>query len=390
MTSPPAKEKIFIHLNSTFFLTGENLFYKIYCLNAETNTLSKISKISYVELVAKNKNVVFSHKIRLESGLGQGDFFIPASLVSGNYKLIAYTQWMRNEGENYFFQSDIFIINPFQSNQNDIIDNNDIDSLLTQNNVKKQSFNNKDNFKKNVFVEMALKKKEFTNREKVVIKINSLKDNKAFGDYSISIRKIENNIQIPPRQSVKNYFSFYSKQIKSNSKINKHYFFLPELRGELISGRVFNKNSKTPSPNVKIAMSIPGKNFILKFSTTNQEGVFYFYINKKYKNPDFLFQILDNKTDNLELVIDIPKSINYNNLQFANYKITKKVKESILKHTIYNQIENAYLSVKPNPIIEQKAVPPFFANEIDLDYYLDDYTRFPTLKETILEVIDQV
>ncbi len=47
------QETIFIHFNSTLLLTGEYLYYKVYCLNTETNYLSDLSKMAYVELIGK-------------------------------------------------------------------------------------------------------------------------------------------------------------------------------------------------------------------------------------------------------------------------------------------------------------------------------------------------
>ena len=112
------QENIFVHQNATVLLTGEFLYYKIYCRNEQDQKLSNISKIAYIELVGTDKKPVFIHKIRLKSGLGEGDFFIPKSIPSGNYKLIAYTQWLRNFGESHFFQSNILILNPYINDQN--------------------------------------------------------------------------------------------------------------------------------------------------------------------------------------------------------------------------------------------------------------------------------
>ena len=88
------KENIFVHYNTSLLFAGEYLYYKVYCLNATHNQLSKLSKVAYVELISEDKQKVFRHKISLKNGLGQGDFFISTSIPSGNYKIIAYTQWM--------------------------------------------------------------------------------------------------------------------------------------------------------------------------------------------------------------------------------------------------------------------------------------------------------
>ena len=88
------QEKVFVHYNTNLLFSGEYLYYRVYCFDANSNELSSLSKIAYVELVGEDKISVFKHKVRLNEGLGQGDYFIPTSVPSGNYKLIAYTQWM--------------------------------------------------------------------------------------------------------------------------------------------------------------------------------------------------------------------------------------------------------------------------------------------------------
>ncbi len=50
-------------------------------------------------------------KTALEKGSGDGSFFLPATLATGNYTIRAYTNWMKNYGANYFFEKKITIIN---------------------------------------------------------------------------------------------------------------------------------------------------------------------------------------------------------------------------------------------------------------------------------------
>jgi len=382
------QEKIYTHINTTFLLTGEYLYYKIYCHNAETNNLTEISKIAYIELIGSDKNLIFKHKIRLNSGLGQGDFFISSSIPSGNYKLLVYTQWMRNNGENFFFQNDISIINPFQENQKIILDFNQI-----ENNLQPSITANKnviDTSLKNEYVALTLKTKAYANREKVFLKINSLKNIESYGNYSISVRKIDDDIQIPIRSTTSDYVFGRKKNIKSTIQLDNENLYLPELRGELISGSVFFKDTKTPASNKKVALSIPGKNYLFKISTTNNSGVFYFNLEKEYKNTDMVIQVVDERSNELKITVNNQTSLNYNDLKFSNFKITSNAKNSILNHSINNQIENAYSSIKSNITKAPKLSTPFYTDEIDLEYFLNDYTRFSTIKETIIEVIDQV
>jgi len=376
-------EKIFIHHNTSFLLTGEYLYYKVYCLNVETGTLSNISKIAYVELVGIDKSSFFKHKIRLESGLGQGDFFIPASLPSGNYKLIAYTQWMRNGGKNRFFQDDISIVNPFQENQKAILEVNELTDTL-------QVISDKADVDNAIFssdfVNLKLDTNSFTNREKVSLTVNSLKDERSFGNFSISVRKID-PIKIPTRLTTNTYMSLYAKKLEPLK--NNGTFYLPELRGEILSGKVLFRDTESPASKIRVALSIPGKEYLSKMASTNDSGIFFFNLDKEYINDNATIQVVNNKRENFKISMNHHESIDYGNLVFNDFKITPKMKDFILQQSINNQIENAYFSVKPHSIDTTQPLIPFYKARAK-EYLLDDYTRFPSIKETVVEVIENV
>lgn len=382
------QEKIFVHHNTTFLLTGEYLYYKIYCMNANTNNLSDLSKIAYVELVGTDKLSVFKHKIKLNKGLGQGDFLIPTKIPSGNYKLVAYTQWMKNSEQNQFFQSDISIINPFQENQSSILEKNQPVTIqnLNHNIENTENTNISSDSEGNEYLDINLNSNSFKNREKVILTIKSLKNNLSDGNYSISVRKID-TLQIPKRPTTNNFMSLYP-QISSNS-ISNTSIYLPELRGELIKGKLLYNDTKLAASNIKVALSIQGKQSIFKIATTNDSGIFYFNVKEEYDNPYAIIQVINNEKNNFNIMVDGHSSINYENLDFYNFKITPETKDYILKRSIYNQIENVYSIIKPNIIKSIDSLSPFYNSKAKV-YYLDDYTRFPTIKETVVEIIKEV
>lgn len=109
-------EYISTHTNTTVLVAGESLLFKIYCVNQSSNTLSQLSKVAYFELVDSDRKTIVQNKILLENGTGQGDYFIPTTIASGNYKLIAYTALMLNNDSLNFSQTDFIIVNPFEKN----------------------------------------------------------------------------------------------------------------------------------------------------------------------------------------------------------------------------------------------------------------------------------
>ena len=97
------QEKIHLHMDKPYYAIGDNIWFKAYVVTAEKNELSDLSKILYVELINDKDSVKQSIALPLEMGLAWGDFSLTDSLKEGNYRIRAYTNWMRNFGEEYFF-----------------------------------------------------------------------------------------------------------------------------------------------------------------------------------------------------------------------------------------------------------------------------------------------
>ena len=378
------KESIFVHFNTSLLFVGEYIYYKLYCFNEQTSLFSDISKVAYLELVGENKNVIFKHKIILENGIGNGDFFIPSDVPSGNYKLIAYTNWLKNDGINSFFQNDITIINPYQSDQKAI---KEIPQDSASQNIyfkKDQPLYNADiNSHVSNKMSLSLNKTVFEKRDEVLLSITSLDSEILDGSYSLSIRKT-NTL---PAMSKKSVFDF--EMASENKPTNQNStFFLPELRGELIKGRVLNLADNMPIQNIKVALSIPNESYQFYYATTNEDGFFYINIDRKHNNTKGYIQVLDDKRDLYNIQLEEPNLIDYSNLDIKKYNLSSDMENLILERSIHNQIENAFFSFRPDSIVVTTNSIPFNESNI-ITYNLDEFTRFPTVSETFIEIINQ-
>ncbi|WP_276372516.1 hypothetical protein [Chryseolinea sp. H1M3-3] len=108
------QEKLYLHIDRDLYLTGENLWFKVYNVDGAIHHPMGISKVAYVEILDKDNKAVLQTKVALKSGEGAGALFLPASINSGNYQLRAYTQWMKNFSADYFFHKNISIVNSFR------------------------------------------------------------------------------------------------------------------------------------------------------------------------------------------------------------------------------------------------------------------------------------
>ncbi|MEO6329505.1 MAG: hypothetical protein ABIO55_11250 [Ginsengibacter sp.] len=105
------KEKIFVHTDKNFYVAGEIAWFKLYDVDASEHKPLELSKVAYVEIIDSANKPLLQAKIALHNSEGDGSFYLPFTLNSGNYKLRAYTRWMKNFDPGYFFEKDITIIN---------------------------------------------------------------------------------------------------------------------------------------------------------------------------------------------------------------------------------------------------------------------------------------
>jgi TonB-dependent SusC/RagA subfamily outer membrane receptor len=102
-------EKVHLHFDKPYYTLGDTIWFKAYAVN-ESNELSQLSKTLYVDLVDEQNVVKKSVRLPVTQGLAWSSIALKdSSLVAGNYRIHAYTNWMRNLGTAYAFNKAIKI-----------------------------------------------------------------------------------------------------------------------------------------------------------------------------------------------------------------------------------------------------------------------------------------
>jgi len=103
-------EKLYLQTDKPYYSMGDTLRFKAYLLNADYLTPTAQSGLLYVELddiSGKNAKRIM---VPVVSGLAWADIALDsAGVPNGTYTLRAYTNWMRNFGEDYIFKKTITI-----------------------------------------------------------------------------------------------------------------------------------------------------------------------------------------------------------------------------------------------------------------------------------------
>lgn len=103
------QEKVFLHLDKPYYVAGDTLWFKAYLQDAATHKIDSASRVLYVDLLNLETNQLIRHLSIPVLGTGMGSIALSDSLVQGNYTLRAYTNYMRNFSEEFFFHQKIKI-----------------------------------------------------------------------------------------------------------------------------------------------------------------------------------------------------------------------------------------------------------------------------------------
>ena len=106
-------QKIYLHLDKRTYFSHENIWFKAYLLNGTNLKPDTMSQHVYVELVNPFQQIIQTIRIKLKDGEGDGFFFLKDTVPEGPYEIRAYTNWMKNFGSEYFFNTTISIYNSY-------------------------------------------------------------------------------------------------------------------------------------------------------------------------------------------------------------------------------------------------------------------------------------
>jgi len=103
-------EKLYLQTDKPTYLSGDTLWFKAYLLEGPSLNAVTKSGILYVEVANDSNRVVSRMMLPVFDGLAAGQIALgEQEMPEGGYTLRAYTNWMRNFGETYMAQKQLYI-----------------------------------------------------------------------------------------------------------------------------------------------------------------------------------------------------------------------------------------------------------------------------------------
>jgi len=109
-------EKAYLQFDKPYYVLGDTIWFKAYLLNSFL-TASDKSGIINIDIANDGNKVIKQYKILAHNGLGWGNLSLDEreGFTPGTYTIHAYTNWMRNFGQEYFFSKSFYIADSGES-----------------------------------------------------------------------------------------------------------------------------------------------------------------------------------------------------------------------------------------------------------------------------------
>jgi hypothetical protein len=104
-----AIEKVYLHLDKSYYTAGEDIWFKAYLLDGRNHTPNTLSELVYVELIGPDSQIIDKRTLKTSTGSAAGVFKLSAKAKTGTYSLRGYTNYMRNFSASHFYTKQILV-----------------------------------------------------------------------------------------------------------------------------------------------------------------------------------------------------------------------------------------------------------------------------------------
>lgn len=368
MFAQPLPERIYVQTDKQMYLAGEPVWMKFFTTDSERLPMA-YSKIAYAELVS-DVTAVLQIKVELSGGVGAGRMLLPADLASGYYRLIAYTQYMRNEGVDVFFEKTIAVLNTFLSGYQP--ETQDLKPSIVSEQPETQD-------PKTETVSVRPDRETYATRMRGELTISGLPEN--IHTLSVSVAGKE---CIP---LIESDASLYHKNLIKKS-IAYSEDFLTEYEGHIVTGKLIHNQTGQPATNAAVSLpaglSFPTGDGIRFFSGQRTGTDEVRFCTSGISGAHEIATVIFRTDDQYRVDVQSPFVARHTPKAMPALQIHASHYDQLLDRSVALQLFR-YFSDDPSET--HSASPPHFKMKPTHTYRLDEYTRFTSMREIFVEFI---
>lgn len=366
-------ERIYVSTDKGVYVAGDLVWCSLFCLDVSgTPALSECSSIAYLELVS-SQGTAATGKIALVGGRGAGTLALPTTLPTGCYKLIAYTSCNRNEqGQGYLEGAKtLSVFNTLSTERvpggveiTDIQDTDAAESLRDP--VGGLSLQVNRRVRTGSVIPLFLRAG-------------------ADASVSVSVYRVD-DIAEPENPGIDGFLS----GLPAPGSVRITGDRLPDFDGEVIYASIAGKDrEKALSIAHPIALISAQGAASDTYASDFRDGKAVFFTNNIYGNRDLVCELtgLEDGTQcflHIEQPFLYPAVSGIPPLKIGEFQRTSLVERNLAMqafHASYADTLLQFLPKRENLLLRQ---------EDRRVYHLDDYVRFPTVEEVLVEIVPEL
>ena len=371
-------ERTYVCTDRHSYVAGEDVFCSVFCFDGGSGSLSDFSSVAYVELISPEGSAV-RVKMALQDGRGAGRLRLPSTLPTGNYRLIAYTALNRNEEDMDYFRGSrvISVYNTLSASRQESVV---LDAATAAVEGTGRPYGTAVEGKGRPYGAVAPAGLELEQRGDSLFLRNSGTE---CLDFCLSL-SISDALPDPEGPGLADFLKARSGDRttqRTDAKLS-----IPEYEGEIVSIRVPAMYS-----GVTAVLSGPGLRNDIYSSTVDSTGLVSFYTGNIYGDRDLVFE-LNSRDVNDDFSLEVLSPFASPELDrdgVPELHLNGSVAEDLKRRSVAMQISRHFgideymdsLQLRPDLLFKGGTMTV---------YEMDDYTRFPTMRETIVEYVREV
>jgi len=363
-------ERMYVSTDKESYLAGEQLWVSAFCYDAVSGIPSPVSAVAYLE-IQNLSGTVSQFKIALADGRGSGMINLPLSIPTGIYRLSAYTRYMNSESDLNFFSKFVTIYNPGTSLRSDNV------KTVTETYTERDYLEEKQEENSRGFI-LRTDRKTYSPGDQVTIMLQSAIPDQV--SLSVSVYR-KDQLNYYKNRSIIDYVDSTLKEDTAPFSLWK-----VDYTGEIIRGHVVDENNEPISEvdHYGSYISIAGSEIQYYSGEIRETGQVRFFTSNLYGDGILVSYVPSFEQEKYHLVLDsvytnpgvsyIPKLI-----------LDKKQTDVLIERNMGIQIARAFQL--DTLIKEHKPESNLLFENAGIVYKLDEYTRFPTMGEVMIEFI---
>jgi hypothetical protein len=213
--------------------------------------------------------------------------YVPDTLSSGAYEIIAFTNYMRNWGEDIFFTKEVVVVNRFD-NELEIFEfepepEPEKSGQVTDSNepvIREREWQNEVSTKNSIRITAP---DSVGRRQKVSV---SIENNDA---YEKNLEALDFNISVLPVSFNQHHDNINAQ--RSEKPMQYTGKFPMEHQQVLLTGKVIGQQSGKPVPGARVIMNTPDTVITMAYSVTKENGDFSFFLFPYYYDRDIYLSV---------------------------------------------------------------------------------------------------